>query len=131
MTKKKKTVLVVDDETDILLIVRSALETEDYEVITATSGPDALAKVKERIPDLAILDIMMPEMSGFDVLARFRETPETEQMPVIMLTGLSERKIVRAAIDRGIEYYITKPFDIQSLLEKVSVALKAAEIAQS
>lgn len=124
-------ILAVDDEQDLLLIIKTALFSEGYEVFTASNGPDGLALAKEKRPDLVILDIMMPEMNGFEVLKKLREMKETESIPVIMLTGLSEKPKMRLALDSGIEYYIVKPFEFHDLLSKVKIAIADAEGARS
>lgn len=122
----KQKILAIDDETDMLLLVASALKAEDYEVITANNGMDGLKLAKQEKPDAVILDVMMPEMSGFEVLEQLRLDPETQQLPVIMLTGLSERSKIQSALDLGTGYYIIKPFEISDLVGKVRVVLKEA-----
>ena len=125
--KKPYTILAVDDESDVLLIVKTALQAEGYNVVTAPDGPDALKTAQEEKPDLILLDVMMPEMDGFEVLNKLRDDDVTCQIPVIMLTGLTERERKRSAIERGTKYYITKPFDFQDLLSKVRLAIEDAE----
>lgn len=125
--KDQYTVLAVDDETDVLLLVKTALQAEGYRALTAVDGPDALKTAHDEKPDLILLDIMMPGMDGFEVLEKLREDDVTCQTPVIMLTGLSERERKRAAIDRGIKYYIVKPFEFQDLIAKVRLAIEDAE----
>lgn len=129
MAEKQKKILAVDDETDLLLIIKTALTSEGFEVITATNGPDALAMAEDERPDLVILDIMMPEMNGFEVLASLRNNPVTERIPVIMLTGLSEREKIRDALSAGIDYYIVKPFQLHDLVCKVQLAIADAKNA--
>jgi CheY-like chemotaxis protein len=118
-------ILVVDDENDILLIVRTCLK-DDYDVTTACSGPDALSKLEEETPDLIVLDMMMPEMDGIEVLERVRADARTATTPVIFLTGVSERSKIREALDKGTQYYIVKPFKTQDLMNKVALALEEA-----
>lgn len=125
MSRKKK-ILAVDDESDLLLILKTALSSEGYEVLTAMNGPDALALAQQQLPDLIILDIMMPQMSGFEVLHELRENGATESIPVIMLTGLSEREKIREALDSGINYYIVKPFEFHDLVSKIRIAIENA-----
>ena len=125
--KQQYTVLVVDDESDVLLLVKTALQAEGYRTLTASDGPDALTTAHDEKPDLILLDIMMPGMDGFEVLEKLREDDTTCQIPIIMLTGLSERERKRAAIDRGIKYYIVKPFEFQDLIAKVRLAIEDAE----
>ena len=120
-----KRILAVDDEIDVLLIVKTALQTEGYEVDTASNGPDALALTKENVPDLVLLDVMMPGMSGFDVLRALKAEDSTATIPVIMLTGVSERGKMQEALASGTEYYIVKPFEFQDLLNKVNQALNS------
>ena len=124
---KPYTILAVDDESDVLLIVKTALQAEGYNVVTAPDGPDALKTAHEEKPDLILLDVMMPDMDGFEVLDKLRDDDVTCQIPVIMLTGLTERERKRSAIERGTKYYITKPFDFQDLFSKVRLAIEDAE----
>lgn len=125
MADSQPRILVVDDENDILLIVRTALKDE-YEIETATNGPDALEHIAESVPDLIILDMMMPEMDGMEVLEKIRADARTARVPVIFLTGVSERSRIREALDKGTQYYIVKPFKHQDLLNKVALALNEA-----
>ena len=120
-----KRILAVDDEIDVLLIVKTALQTEGYEVDTASNGPDALALTKENRPDLILLDVMMPGMSGFDVLRALKAEDATATIPVIMLTGVSERGKIQEALASGTEYYIVKPFEFHDLISKVNQALNS------
>ena len=122
MSDKKK-ILAVDDESDVLLILKTALISEGYDVVTATNGPDAIALEREHTPDLIVLDMMMPEMSGFDTLRKIREVPRQPATPVIMLTGISDKERIREALDLGIDYYIVKPFEFHDLISKVKLAI--------
>lgn len=121
-----KKILAVDDENDVLLVVKTALQTEGFDVSTASSGPEALEKMAADVPDLVVLDVMMPGMTGFEVLEKIRADQRTAGVPVIMLTGLSEKSKIRDALAAGTEYYIVKPFDFQDLLTKVQIALNPA-----
>ncbi|MBX7247344.1 MAG: response regulator [Candidatus Sumerlaeaceae bacterium] len=123
MSEKKK-ILAVDDESDLLLIIKTALFSEGFDVITASNGPDGLALAEDQKPDLLILDMMMPEMNGFEVLKCMRDNPKTQDIPVIMLTGVSEKSKIRQALDSGIDYYIVKPFEFHDLISKVKIALE-------
>ena len=118
-----KRILAVDDELDVLLIVKTALQTEGFEVETASNGPDALKLAKETNPDLILLDVMMPGMTGFEVLKELKKHDATATTPVIMLTGVSERSKIVQAIGSGTTFYIIKPFDFEDLMEKVRMAL--------
>lgn len=120
---KGKRILAVDDEADVVMIIRTALQTEGYEVATATNGPDALEEAKKNPPDLVILDVTMPGMDGFEVLRRLKAEEATAQVPVIMLTGVSERGMIKEALSSGVDYYVVKPFDFEDLMRKVEQAL--------
>jgi two-component system alkaline phosphatase synthesis response regulator PhoP len=122
-----KKILAIDDENDVLLIMKSALGSEGYEVLTANNGYDAIAVAQDEKPDLIILDLMMPEMNGFEVLDSLRESEATMRIPIIALTGLSERGKIREALDRGFDYYIVKPFEFHDLVSKVKIAIEDAE----
>ncbi|HMX61709.1 MAG TPA: response regulator [Candidatus Sumerlaeota bacterium] len=119
---RKARILAVDDENDILLIVRTSLKDE-YDVDTASSGAEALQKIQDNPPDLVILDMMMPEMDGIEVLEEIRRMTQTATTPVIFLTGVSDKAKIREALDKGTQYYITKPFNYNDLVSKVAIAL--------
>jgi two-component system alkaline phosphatase synthesis response regulator PhoP len=110
-------VLVADDDVDILTLVRVRLERSGYKVISARNGVEALALVRERHPDLAILDIAMPEMTGLEVTKRMRE--ENLDVPVILLTARARDVDVAAGADAGADVYVTKPFSPQELESRV------------
>ena len=125
MSDAPRTLLAVDDEYDILLILRTALK-DDFRVLAAGNGADALATAAEQRPDIILLDMMMPEMDGFEVLRRLRENEATAAIPVIFLTGVSERAKMRRALDNGVPYYIVKPFRTHELMHKINQALAVA-----
>lgn len=118
-----KRILAVDDETDVVLIVKTALQAEGFQVDTAHNGRDALAAVREQKPDVILLDVMMPGMSGFDVMRELKADDSTATIPIIMLTGLSERKKIQEALVGGTNYYIVKPFEMTELISKVNDVL--------
>ena len=120
MTKK---IMVVDDEPDILLTLSRMLEISGYSVIKASSGDDCLKKLNETKPDLVLLDIMMPEMSGWDVAAKIKEKPEWNNIPIIFLTAKGDVMSVGMG-SLAAEDYIVKPFDIEDLKERVGKILK-------
>ncbi|MFC1601517.1 PleD family two-component system response regulator [Candidatus Sumerlaeota bacterium] len=122
----KAKILAVDDENDVLLIIKTALQAEGYEVVTAVNGPDALETVATEQPDAIILDVMMPGMDGFEVLTRLRADAQTQDTPVIMLTGISDRAKIQEALDKGTQYFIVKPFEFLDLISKVKLALRDA-----
>ena len=105
----KGTILVVDDDPDIVAIAKIILEGEGYGVQTANNGLDVFSRLKEKRPDLIILDVMMPQMDGLEVLKRLRGTAETSSIPVIMLTALIRQEDMQRGYKQGADYYIPKP----------------------
>ncbi len=117
-------ILVVDDESDVVLIIKTTLQAEGYEVASATNGRDALDEAFETRPDLIVLDVMMPGMTGFEVLRQLKANENTATVPVLMLTGVSDKKKIQEALESGIDYYLVKPFDFDDLLGKIKQALE-------
>ncbi|WP_456475711.1 response regulator [Candidatus Pyrohabitans sp.] len=116
-------VLVVDDEQDMLRLVRNILEDE-YEVIEAGSAEEALKLVKKGMPDIVLLDIMMPRMDGWDFLEKFRMHKGAERVPVILFTVRSEASEVLSGLAvEGVVDYITKPFDPNDLKVRIRRAI--------
>jgi two-component system alkaline phosphatase synthesis response regulator PhoP len=125
-----KKILVVDDNIDSIMILRSILESQGYTVRTAQSGADALALLASEIPDLVLLDVMMPQMSGIEVLERIKTTHATSRVPVIMVTAKIQDEDVLTGYQHGADYYITKPCTAKQLLYGISLVLgRAAEAA--
>lgn len=124
----KKTILCVDDENDILLILQTAL-SEEYKVRTAGSGKEALASVEEHCPDLVILDLMMPVMDGMETLENLKKMPCMTGVPVLFLTGVSDKEKIRQALNLGTRFYLTKPFELDDLFDKVALALQGSDFS--
>lgn len=116
-------VLVVDDEPNIVLSLEFLMEQAGFEVVTAEDGEQALEQVTNTSPDLLLLDISLPGMSGFDVLERLRGQEATAQLPIIMLTAHGRDVEREKGMALGADDYITKPFSTQSLVEKVKALL--------
>ncbi len=116
----KSTILVVDDEPDILELIIYNLEQHGHTVISASNGAKALELAKSRLPDLIVLDVMMPEINGVEVAKRLRAQTETAAMPIIMLTARSEESNELEGLDAGADDYITKPFSMQVLLARIN-----------
>jgi DNA-binding response OmpR family regulator len=117
-------VLVVDDEPDLLLLLEEHLRQEGYEVLTATTGMQAISRAREDHPDLILLDVMMPGVSGFDVCNILQDFPETAAIPIIFLTAVAETKRKVMGLNLGADDYITKPFDLHELGARVRAALR-------
>ena len=120
MSKKK--ILIVDDEIELVELVKIRLETSGYEVITANSGLEGLAKAAGELPDLIVLDIGMAEMDGYSTLQKLKGEEKTKDIPVIMLTAYAKMKSLFEM--EGISDYIVKPFDPQDFLLRVGRVLK-------
>jgi two-component system alkaline phosphatase synthesis response regulator PhoP len=120
------TVLVVDDnEQNLELLVIYMEDLPEVRVVTATNGLEAMAKVAEEAPDLLLLDIMMPKMSGFDVCKRIKADPKTRDIIVIMVTALNETGDIERAAECGTDDYISKPIDRKALVDLVRKLLSA------
>ncbi|GEN26855.1 hypothetical protein HVA01_05010 [Halovibrio variabilis] len=116
-------VLVVDDEPNIVLSIEFLMEQAGFEVVTADDGEQALAMVNDSQPDLLLLDISLPGISGFDVLERLRGEEATAHLPIIMLTAHGRDVEREKGLALGADDYITKPFSTQALVEKVQALL--------
>jgi DNA-binding response OmpR family regulator len=117
-------VLVVDDDPSVRKLLNQTLELEGYEVSTAADGEEALEELPAAQPDVVVLDVMMPKLNGLDVLDRIRRNPETSTLPVILLTAKSSKEDVWEGWQRGVDYYMTKPFDIEELLRFIEYVLE-------
>jgi diguanylate cyclase (GGDEF)-like protein len=116
-------VLVVDDEKNILDIIKFNLEVEGYEVITSRDGEEALRLVQELRPDLILCDIMMPELDGLEVCRRLKADSRTNQIPVVMLSARTQAQDKVASIEAGADDFITKPFDFSDLVARITINL--------
>ncbi|MBU2611609.1 MAG: response regulator [Chloroflexi bacterium] len=108
-------ILVVDDENINLRLVSRLLEMEGYEVVTAQSGEAALHLIEQTRPDLALLDVMMPAMDGYELCRRLRQNPVTAQIPIVMLTALVDENDRLKGIEAGADDCLPKPFDVDVL----------------
>jgi DNA-binding response OmpR family regulator len=116
-------VLVADDDRDILQLVSFRLERADYEVVQANDGEEALRLVKELRPDLAVLDLMMPKLNGYEVIREIRRNEETKAIPVILLTARVQEADVARGFEAGADDYLKKPFSPQELRARVQAIL--------
>ena len=112
--------MVVDDEENLLELVKAVLEQEGFEVITASNGPECLEKLKKVKPDLILLDVMMPGMSGREILEKIRENPKTRNLKVAFLTVVRYSEMGKKDLEKlHVLDYITKPFDNKELVRRV------------
>ena len=123
----KKRILVVDDEPRMRRFVHMNLDLEGYEVIEADNGLSALVKVRDGEPDLVVLDVMMPDLDGFETLARIREV---SAVPVIMLTVKADEEDRIRGLDLGADDYVTKPFSPRELSSRIRAVLRRVEPAK-
>jgi CheY-like chemotaxis protein len=118
-----KTIMVVDDNPDIITIVRTILEGKGFNVLSASSGSECLEVLKSQKPDLIVLDIMMPEMDGLEVLTRLKGMTEFNSVPVVLLTAKVQYEDVLGGYKLGADYYITKPFTSTQLINGINLLL--------
>jgi DNA-binding response OmpR family regulator len=117
-------VLVADDEEDIRVLVAFRLKRAGYEVITAADGAEALTLATTRLPDLVVLDMMMPKATGLEVTRSLRGQDETKDIPVILLTARAQEADVARGIEAGADDYVKKPFSPQDLQLRVQALLE-------
>ena len=122
MSQKK--ILVVDDEVDLVETIRFPLEAEGFNVLVAYNGEDALNQARKENPDLILLDIMLPKLDGYKVCRLLKFDERYRNIPILMLTAKTQEKDKAIGMETGADEYITKPFDMDELLEKVKAYLK-------
>jgi len=127
--EKTPVILVVDDNQQNLELLQAYLEDIDCQTISAYDGLEALELVASASPDLILLDIMMPKMSGFEVCKRVKNDPNTTHIPIIMVTALSEFGDIERAIDSGTDDFISKPVNKLELLTRVKTMLKLKHLS--
>ncbi len=127
----KPYILVVEDEAPLVTLLRYNLEEAGFEVEEAADGEEALISVRERRPDLIVLDWMLPAVSGIEVCRQLRRRPETRDLPVIVLTARSEETDRIRGLDSGADDYITKPFSPRELIARIHAVLRRTRPAVS
>ncbi len=120
----RQKILIVDDEMATLLPLKRSLESEGYIVIEACDGYEAIKKSKSEIPELIILDLMMPGMDGIEVCSQLKKDAHTEKIPVIMLTARDEVRDKVKGLEMGADDYVTKPFHLNELEARIRNILK-------
>ena len=125
---KQARILVVDDEPDLVELVRHHLAREHYEVATAGDGETGLAEARRRLPDLVVLDLMLPGIDGLEVCRRLRADPRTAHIPIVMLTAKGEESDAVIGLAQGADDYVRKPFGVKELVARVAARLRAAEL---
>ena len=123
----KQTILVVDDEQDLLDLIEYNLRQEGYNVLKAENGADGIQMAKEHMPDLVLLDIMMPQMDGIEVCDRMREDSTLSHIPIIFLTARSDEKTEIEGLNKGADDFITKPISTTKLVSRIKAVLRRFE----
>ncbi len=127
--KKSKRIFIVEDDNDLAEMLRAYFRVQGYTVDVAARGHDAVAGISENVPDVAVLDIRLPDIDGYEVCRQLRRSRKTQNIPVIFLTEKREREDKLAGLELGAVDYITKPFDIQELRLRVRNALRRAQMS--
>ena len=120
---EKGRILLVDDDREIVRGVSVRLRAAGYEVLTAGDGEAGLAAAREQLPDAMVLDLRMPVMDGFTLMARLRECPETEAIPIVVLSANAVEKAKRQAMDLGAAFFLEKPYDPAKLVAAVDAVV--------
>ncbi len=127
-SKRRGKILVVDDEKDVIESLRMSLESDNYSVVEAYTGSEAIKKAGSEAPDLILLDVMLPDITGYETCNRLKKNPPTKLIPIIMLTGLSgiTKNDKKLGLDLGADGYIMKPIDTDELKEKICSILQCS-----
>lgn len=125
----KKRILIVDDEEDILSVLKFRLEANNYEVLSASDGQEGFDKARAEKPDLMILDIMLPKLDGYKVCRMLKLDETCRAIPIIMVTAKAQQKSEGFGGEIGADAYISKPFESEVLLEKIRELLKKTQEA--
>jgi two-component system phosphate regulon response regulator PhoB len=131
MTQLKPSILIVEDETALVELLRYNLEAEGFEVRASLDGDEALTLVAERVPDLIVLDWMLPSVSGLEICRQLRRKPESRNVPIILLTARAEEADRVRGFESGADDYVTKPFSPAELVARVRAVLRRSRPALS
>jgi len=124
-------IVVVDDEIPALRLIRLTLQRAGYEIVTATDGQEALNLIQQRPPDLILADVLMPRLGGFDLVRIVKRDPKLRNIPCILVTSLNRYEDQKMGYQFGADFYITKPFTPEGLLQSVNRALGRGEEQES
>jgi len=120
----QKKILIIDDEEDLQKMLKIRLEQEGFNIVQANDGDVGLKTAEQEVPDMIIMDIMMPNMDGYSCLKEVRSLPKTKDIPILMLSGKEEEKVRDLFAFQKISGYIEKPFELDDLVVKVREILK-------
>ena len=121
---KKPRILVVDDEPALLMMAQKRLQVAGYDVLTASDGRTGLAKAQQDKPDLIILDLMLPELNGFEVCILLKQDTRYQDIPIVMFSARTQEKDKQTGMECGADAYITKPYELENLLGRVRALLR-------
>jgi two-component system alkaline phosphatase synthesis response regulator PhoP len=125
-----KTILLVDDDPEIVKTVRHYLQQEGYAVLVAYNGLDALVIVRDQAPDCIVLDVLLPDLVGWDIIQRIRTDPRTAEIPIIMLTARVADAEKVLGLELGADDYVTKPFNPRELLARIRARLRRSQTSR-
>jgi len=123
--------LVVDDDRDIVEMLQKKLSAEGYDIVIAFDGEEALSKIKERDPDIILLDLVMPKMNGFEVLKEIRQKHNDRWRPVIIVSAKLELDTIRACYDLEADHYLTKPCSMENILRGINTMVSLIPLRQN
>ncbi len=112
-------IMVVEDDPTTIILLKFLLEEKKYEVAVKKNGKEAVDSVKSEVPDLILMDVMMPEMDGIEATKIIKEDPDTSSIPIIILSALSQEMEVMKGLQAGADAYMVKPFDLNNLLKQI------------
>ena len=131
MSTPRPRILIVDDEADLLAVLRFGLEAEGFEVIHASDGEEALKRAREEHPDLMVLDLMLPKLDGYKVCRALKFDERYRRIPIFILSARSGDTDRKLALDLGADAYVTKPYDMKDLVTKIRERLARAPRADA
>ncbi|MDO8729870.1 MAG: response regulator transcription factor [Candidatus Omnitrophota bacterium] len=129
--KPRHKILLVEDEKNIAKVVLYNLEREGYQVITARDGEEGLAKARKELPDLVILDLMLPKTDGLEVCRQLKSDPKTARIPIIMLTAKTQEADRVVGLEMGADDYVAKPFSVRELAARVKAVLRRGQSSEA
>ena len=127
---KSEKAIVIEDEADILEVIQYNLEREGYRVLTARDGKEGLQLIKKEMPDIVLLDLMLPSLDGIEVCRKLREDPITHSIPIIMVTAKGEESDIVLGLGIGADDYVTKPFSPKELMGRVKAVLRRGPLKE-
>jgi CheY-like chemotaxis protein len=122
--EKSKTILVIDDSTTNIVLLHAVLNSKGYSIDTALNVKDATNIINRKIPDLILLDLLMPRINGFDFLKEMKADKKTKDIPIIVVSALTDQENIQKAMSLGANEFITKPVDVQKLVDIVASAFE-------